>query len=72
MKVALCIFPLFLNMVMPRVSQVTPRSSERVVLCLGDSRTAGYGLDTSQAYPALLQKKIDGLGWDFKVVNAGL
>jgi len=50
-----------------------PASMEpRVVVCLGDSLTAGYGLDQSQAYPALLQKSIDSLGWKFKVVNAGL
>jgi acyl-CoA thioesterase-1 len=73
MKVVICIFSLFLNTVMVRASQVTATgSSERVVLCLGDSLTAGYGLDASQAYPALLQKKIDALGWGFKVVNAGL
>jgi acyl-CoA thioesterase I len=42
-----------------------------VVLCLGDSITAGYGLDLEQAYPALLQKKIDAQRWNFKVVNAG-
>jgi acyl-CoA thioesterase-1 len=50
-----------------------PASKElRVVVCLGDSLTAGYGLDQAQAYPALLQKRIDDLGWKFKVVNAGL
>jgi len=50
-----------------------PASKEpRVVVCLGDSLTAGYGLDQAQAYPALLQKSIDALGWKFKVVNAGL
>jgi len=50
-----------------------PASHEpRVVVCLGDSLTAGYGLDQAQAYPALLQKSIDTLGWKFKVVNAGL
>ena len=27
------------------------------MVCLGDSLTAGYGLDPSQAYPALLQKE---------------
>ena len=42
------------------------------MVCLGDSLTAGYGLDPAQAYPALLQKSIDDLGWKFKVVNAGL
>ena len=50
-----------------------PASREpKVVVCLGDSLTAGYGLDPSQAYPALLQKRVDELGWKFKVVNAGV
>jgi len=43
----------------------------RIVLFLGDSITAGYGLDISQAFPAQIQKKIDLKGWNFKVVNAG-
>ncbi len=43
-----------------------------VLLVLGDSLTAGYGLDPSQAYPAQLQKKIDAAGLDVEVVNAGL
>src|SRR6478752_5162901 len=42
------------------------------VVVLGDSIAAGYGLDPSEAYPALLQEKIDGEGWPWKVVNAGL
>ncbi len=43
----------------------------RVVLFLGDSITAGYGLDPSQAFPALIQQKIDAQRWNFKVINAG-
>jgi acyl-CoA thioesterase I len=43
----------------------------RVILFLGDSITAGYGLDPSQAFPALIQQKIDAQRWHFKVVNAG-
>ncbi len=43
----------------------------RVILCLGDSITAGFGLDLEQAYPALLQEKIDARGWKFRVINAG-
>jgi acyl-CoA thioesterase-1 len=43
----------------------------KIVLFLGDSITAGYGLDESQAYPALIQAKIDAKRWNFKVVNAG-
>jgi acyl-CoA thioesterase I len=43
----------------------------KIILFLGDSITAGYGLDPSQAYPALIQEKIDAKHWQFKVVNAG-
>lgn len=44
----------------------------KTVLFLGDSITAGYGLDPSEAYPSLIQQKIDALGWPFRVANAGL
>jgi len=47
-------------------------ASGRVVLVLGDSLAAGYGLDPSEAFPAVLQEKIDALGWPDKVVNAGV
>jgi len=43
----------------------------RIVLFLGNSITAGYGIDPPQAFPALIQEKIDARGWNFKVVNAG-
>jgi acyl-CoA thioesterase-1 len=44
----------------------------KIVLCLGDSLTAGYGLDASQAYPALLQRRINAQAWNFEVINAGV
>ena len=52
-----------------------PRSEEdgsKTILFFGDSLTAGYGLDPAQAFPALIQEKIDGRGWKFRAVNAGL
>ena len=39
---------------------------------MGDSLTAGLGLVESQAYPALLQRKIEADGYKFEVVNAGV
>ena len=39
---------------------------------LGDSITAGYGLNPTEAYPALLQAKIDAAGLSFEIVNAGV
>ncbi len=42
------------------------------VLIVGTSLTAGLGLDPDQAYPALLQRKVDSAGLPYQVVNAGL
>jgi acyl-CoA thioesterase-1 len=42
------------------------------VLFLGTSLTAGYGLTSEEAYPALIQEKIDSAGLEFRVVNAGV
>jgi acyl-CoA thioesterase-1 len=44
----------------------------KVVLFFGDSLSAGLGIDPAQAFPALIQKKIDSAKWNFKVINAGL
>lgn len=45
----------------------------KTILCFGDSITAGYGLeDINDAFPAVLQEKIDGLGLDYTVINSGL
>lgn len=50
----------------------TTASDPKTILVLGDSLAAGYGLDSAEAFPALIQEKIDAKGWNFKVVNAGL
>jgi acyl-CoA thioesterase-1 len=42
------------------------------IVFLGTSLTAGLGLDPDQAYPALLQQKIDSAGLPFVAVNAGV
>ena len=51
------------------LSAATP--APKIVLFLGDSLTAGYGIDPSQAFPALIQAKIDAKRWNIKVINAG-
>ncbi len=44
----------------------------RRVVILGTSLTAGLGLASEEAYPALLQQKADSAGLDVRIVNAGL
>ena len=48
------------------------KENSKVILFFGDSLTAGYGLEQGEAFPEIIQKKIDSLGLDYKVVNAGL
>jgi acyl-CoA thioesterase-1 len=43
-----------------------------VILFVGTSLTAGYGLDPAEAYPALIQQKLDAAGLRYRVVNAGV
>jgi acyl-CoA thioesterase-1 len=43
-----------------------------VVLFFGTSLTAGLGLEPEEAYPALIQQKIDSAGLPFRAVNAGV
>jgi len=48
------------------------RAADRPILvCYGDSITAGHGLPDGQAYPDYLQKLLDARGYHYKVVNQG-
>lgn len=50
--------------------QETPRKR---ILFFGNSLTAGYGLEnTDEAFPGLIQQKIDSLNLPYHVINAGL
>ena len=47
-------------------------SPNRRIVMLGDSLTAGQGLEAEHAYPALLKARLDARGTGFQVVNAGV
>ena len=48
------------------------RAADRPILvCYGDSITAGYGLPYGQSYPDFLQKQLDARGYHYKVINQG-
>ena len=57
----------------PKSAPAASSGSERpTVVFLGTSLTAGLGLEPEQAYPALIQQKIDSAGLQYRVVNAGV
>lgn len=43
-----------------------------VIVFLGTSLSAGFGLDPDSAFPALIQRKVDSAGLGYEVVNAGV
>jgi len=49
------------------VAQGRPR-----IVFLGDSLSAGYGLDKEQSVPSLIQKQLDAEGYNYEVVNQGV
>ena len=51
---------------------VTISRPTKTIVFFGNSLTAGYGLDPSQAFPAIIQKKIDSMRLSYRVVNAGV
>lgn len=54
-------------------TETTENTSNKTILFFGDSITAGYGLDdTNDAFPGIIQSKIDSLGLNYVVVNSGL
>ena len=57
----------------PGTAPASNPAKTKTILFFGNSLTAGYGLDDpSQSFSGLIQKKIDSLGLDYKVVNAGV
>jgi acyl-CoA thioesterase-1 len=63
----------------PAPERATPEPTARaaadarpVILFVGTSLTAGYGLDPDEAYPARIQEKIERAGLAYRVVNAGV
>ena len=47
-------------------------SSGKSIVFFGNSLTAGMGLEPEQAFPALIQKKLDSLNLEYFVINAGI
>jgi acyl-CoA thioesterase-1 len=77
--VALCLGLLGFGLLgwgMPAVETASPPSgmppADKIRVVLGDSLSAGFGVDPSEAWPARIQEKIRESGLPWKLVNAGL
>ena len=48
------------------------KTYSKTILFFGNSLTAGYGLDTKESFPSLIQNRLDSLDLKYTVINAGL
>jgi len=48
------------------------RNPEPVIVCFGDSITAGYGIDPGHSWPDGLQARLDAHGYKYRVLNFGV
>jgi acyl-CoA thioesterase-1 len=46
-------------------------ADQHVLVCFGDSITAGHGLANGQSFPDALQRQLDAQGYHYKVINQG-
>lgn len=51
---------------------IAQQAAAQTLLVVGDSISAGLGLDTSQGWVSLLDKRLKEQGFDYKVVNASI
>jgi acyl-CoA thioesterase I len=55
----------------PLVAAKAAIADRPILVCYGDSITAGYGLQSGQSFPDFLQQKLDARGYHYKVSNQG-
>ena len=56
----------------PNPPPTTINDKRPLIVCFGDSLTAGYGTDLGRSYPDYLQADLDTSGYHYRVVNQGI
>jgi len=62
----------FFFLVIALAGNAQNQSDSLNLMFFGNSITAGLGVQESEAFPSVIQQKIDSLGWKINVINAGL
>ncbi len=68
-------FFLIIALWLPLAAQAAPpvaKPAAKNILLFGDSLSAGYGLDTNDSWPVLMQQELDRIKPGFKILNASI
>jgi acyl-CoA thioesterase-1 len=67
-----CIAKLFVLILVAACQSAHAADAGRTLLVIGDSLSAGFGLEPGQSWVALLQNRLDAEGYGYRVVNASI
>lgn len=68
-----CLFIIFfLSFISINFASANNTIKKTTIVAVGDSLTAGFGVDFDKSYPAILQKKLDAKGYNTTVINSGV
>jgi acyl-CoA thioesterase-1 len=56
----------------PKSPSATIKDKRPLIVCFGDSLTAGYGTEPGKSYPDYLQTDLDAKGYQYRVLNEGV
>ncbi len=55
-----------------KIQEIITNEERKNIVFFGNSLTAGYGVDPTEAFVGRIQNRIDSLGWDYLAINAGV
>lgn len=56
----------------PKVNKASKENYTGTIITVGNSLTAGLGVAEAEAWPSLLEKKLQGNDYNWQVINAGI
>jgi acyl-CoA thioesterase-1 len=69
---ASCVALILIFFCRPTASLSLPTQGKERIVAMGDSLTAGLGVERGQAYPAVMEKRLRARGYSSEVINAGV
>jgi acyl-CoA thioesterase-1 len=63
---------IFIALAVAATAPAASRDQVPRIVVLGDSLTSGRGIGMDQAFPAVLQQRLDVSGYEYQVINAGV
>jgi acyl-CoA thioesterase I len=65
-------FLMLLWLLTPEAALSSASDDRPRIVAFGDSLTAGFGVQADESYPAQLQRRLDSLGYHYRIINAGV